>query len=112
MLIGTMGLRGNAAAQGPTAYFSRMPAPTHALALTHTPMSPPWSLSQAKAGDRAVTGILIGGTIGLVLGYAMYNGLCEAGGNQCTNSRVPLLVLGAGLGGAIGGIVGSLSGDD
>lgn len=112
VLMGIMGLCGNAAAQGPAAYLPSLPPPTHAFAITSTPISPLRSLGQAKSGDRAVTGILVGGTIGLVLGYVMYNGLCEAVNNQCSDSRVPMLMLGAVVGGAIGGIVGSLSGDD
>ena len=62
-----------------------------------------------KKKDHTAAGILIGAGLGLAAGYALYNGLCEAVDNQCSDSRVRLLVMGGVVGAAIGGLIGSLS---
>ncbi|MBA3344484.1 MAG: hypothetical protein H0T44_04155 [Gemmatimonadales bacterium] len=50
-----------------------------------------------QRGNHTLVGLAIGA--GLVTGYAFYNTICEAVDNRCSNSRVPHLMIGAGLGG-------------
>jgi hypothetical protein len=42
-----------------------------------------------------------------VAGWAFYDLICEAEDNRCSDSRVPKLVLGTGLGAALGALIGS-----
>jgi hypothetical protein len=61
----------------------------------------------AKDRDRTVVGLLIGAGAGFVAGWAFYDLICEAEDNRCSDSRVPKLVLGTGLGAALGALIGS-----
>lgn len=62
-----------------------------------------------KKKDHTATGLAAGAVVGFLGGWLIYNGLCEAAMNQCTNSRLPSLMFGAMIGAAVGGVLGSLS---
>ncbi len=62
-----------------------------------------------KKKDHTATGLAAGAVAGFLGGWLIYNGLCEAAMNQCTNSRLPSLMFGAMIGAAVGGVLGSLS---
>lgn len=109
---------GTAAAQGPTsaAAAARLrltpsaaaSAPTEAPAAQPEPRALPDSVTEEKK-DHTLTGLLVGAGVGFVAGWAFYNTLCEAVDNRCSDSRVPLLVLGTGAGASLGGLIGSLA---
>jgi hypothetical protein len=73
--------------------------------------SPPFARSilpdSARKKDHTVTGLLIGAGVGFAAGWAFYDVICEAVDNRCSDSRLPLLVLGTGLGAGLGALIGS-----
>ena len=62
-----------------------------------------------KRKDYTVTGLLVGAGVGFVAGWALYDVVCEAVDNRCSDSRVRLLVIGTGAGASLGALVGSLA---
>ncbi len=106
-----------AAAQGPTPsqaaaqvrLLAHPPVDRFRFDATNHRLSPPDSTSSRK--DHTVTGLLIGGALGFVAGWAFYNTLCEAVDNRCSDSRVGLVVSGTAIGAALGALAGSASDD-
>ena len=65
-------------------------------------------IATAAGRHHTVVGFVVGAAIGLAAGYAFYDVMCEAVDNNCSDSRVRLLVIGGGAGGALGALVGSV----
>ena len=63
---------------------------------------------RAEGKNHLLTGALIGAAVGVAAGYLFYNTICEAVDNQCSDSRVRLMVLGGATGGVFGAVIGSL----
>lgn len=106
-------LPGLAAAQAPSLRAAaalrlgvhRTVPPALAVAAAGLPTIP----DSTKKKDHTATGLAAGAVVGFLGGWLIYNGLCEAAMNQCTNSRLPSLMFGAMIGAAVGGVLGSLS---
>jgi hypothetical protein len=47
--------------------------------------------------------------VGFAAGWAFYDAMCEAVDNNCSDSRVSLVVLGTGAGAGLGALLGSLA---
>jgi hypothetical protein len=90
----------------PTHRAALKPAPSSLWAPAPAPLSPSPRL-RAEGHDYTVVGLLIGAGAGFVAGWAFYDLICEAEDNRCSDSRVPKLVLGAGLGAGLGALIGS-----
>ena len=69
----------------------------------------PLGIEVADKSDHTVLGLIIGGGLGFVAGWAFYNTICEAVDNNCSDSRVSSLVIGTGLGAGLGALIGSLA---
>jgi hypothetical protein len=63
----------------------------------------------AEGKDHTIGGFLIGAGLGMAAGWLMYNAFCEAVNDQCSDSRMRLVVIGGAMGGALGALIGSLS---
>ena len=63
--------------------------------------------SSDAGSDGTLIGLLIGAGVGFVAGWATYDVFCEAVDNQCSDSRLGLVLLGTGVGGGLGALVGS-----
>jgi hypothetical protein len=59
--------------------------------------------------DHTMLGLIIGGGVGFVAGWAFYNTICEAVDNDCSNSRLPYLAIGTGVGAGLGALIGSVA---
>jgi hypothetical protein len=57
--------------------------------------------------DHTVLGLLVGAVVGFGAGWALYDVVCEAVDNRCSDSRLPHLVIGTGLGASLGALLGS-----
>ena len=68
-----------------------------------------FNASAAEGKDHTVTGLLIGAGLGMAAGWLLYNAFCEAVDDQCSDSRVRLVLLGGAAGGALGALLGSLA---
>lgn len=79
--------------------------PTRAVTAAGLPAIP----DSTKKNDHTATGLAAGAVVGFLGGWLIYNGLCQAVMNQCTNSRLPSLMFGTMIGAAVGGVLGSLS---
>ena len=62
-----------------------------------------------KRRDYTVIGLVVGAGLGFAVGWAFYDTICEAVDNECSDSRVPHLVLGTAAGGSLGALIGSLA---
>jgi hypothetical protein len=61
----------------------------------------------AAKPDYTVLGLVVGAGLGFVAGWAFYDVICEAVDNNCSDSRLPHLVIGTGLGAGLGALIGS-----
>ena len=61
----------------------------------------------ARGTNYTVVGLAIGAGLGFVAGWAFYDVLCEAVDNRCSDSRLPMLMVGTALGGGLGALIGS-----
>ena len=108
LIAGSLLLPAAAAAQG-TPGVLRSSEPTFAEWSLPAPTRPALRpVLPGEGADHTVLGLAIGAAIGIAAGYAFYDVMCEAVDNNCSDSRLGLLVLGAGVGGALGALVGSV----
>jgi hypothetical protein len=72
------------------------------------PRALPIGIEAEEGSDHTVLGLVIGGGVGFVAGWAFYNTICEAVDNDCSDSRLPYLAIGTGVGAGLGALIGSL----
>jgi hypothetical protein len=100
-LAQTPGARIRPFASGP-APSSLWVAPQQRPARPHTIVA-----DSADGPDRTLLGLVVGAGLGFVAGWALYNTICEAVDNRCSDSRLPHVVFGAAIGAGLGALVGS-----
>jgi ABC-type nitrate/sulfonate/bicarbonate transport system permease component len=76
---------------------------------TRVPEPLPVRVGSSEESDHTVLGLVVGGGLGFVAGWGFYNTICEAVDNNCSNSRMPYLVIGTGLGASLGALIGSVA---
>ncbi len=62
---------------------------------------------KAERKNHTVLGLVIGAGLGFAGGWAFYDVICEAVDNECSDSRLPHLLVGTAVGGGLGALIGS-----
>jgi hypothetical protein len=95
---------------GPAAYPGMGPGSSLLWAPpVHASAAPSIRIEQADKHDGTVLGLIVGAGLGLAAGWGFYNAICEAVDNHCSDSRLPYLLIGAGVGGGLGALIGSVA---